>query len=1075
MHGQTSNPLSEPDRPRGLLGWFAGNHVAANCLMVLIVGAGIVAMLRMPLEVFPEVDPDLVTVTVPYPGATSADVEDGIIRRIEDRVTGIEGVAKVRSVAAEGVGTVMIEVQPHASDQRVLDDVKAEVDRIDAFPELADPPIVELATTRVQVMSVAIYGDASESTLRHLAERVKDDLMLQADVTEVELSGVREFEVWVEVDEAALRKYGLALSDVADVVRNASLDLPAGKLVTEGGEVLIRTVGQRYKAAEFADIVLLTRANGTMVRLGDVAEVRETFEDTETAAFFDGEPAVRIEVFRVGDQSALEVSEAVRAYVERQQSQLPEGVKLAVWLDRSQELADRIAMLSTNGALGLLLVLACLALFLDLRLAFWTTLGIPISFLGGFVIMMAAGVTVNMMSLFAMIVALGIVVDDAIVVGENVFAYRQRGYGPVAAAAAAVREMAAPVTIAVLTTIFAFAPMLYTRGDAGKVLWPIAAVVIAVLTVSLVEALFVLPAHLATSRGSERRGPIARLQAFIRRQLQRVIDGPYQRLVAAAVSYRYATVALAVAILLVVGGLVAGGHVKFAFLPSFDAYYVWSTIRVPPGTPPEHVRQIVQEVEQSARVVADEWQVHGRITRSPIRHISTNIGAQPIDAFTQAGPWSVALGGEGSHLAEVTVELTTSDLSEVSASEFAEMWRRRVGPMPGGVQLGFHADLFSVGEPVFVELRHHDHDRLLEAAERLKARLGQFVGVTDISDSYEPGKSELELSLTDEGRTTGLTQQQLAAQVRNAFHGAEAEKVQRGRHEVTVRVRYPEHGSISEQQLRAMRLRMPDGTAMAFDAVAEVRPVRGVLQIERADRERVVNVTADVDPELTNANAVNARLRDRVLPQLANELPGLRYRFEGEQAEQAQTLSSLGINFALAILVIFTLLATQFRSYVQPLIVMTAIPFGLVGAVVGHAVMGYQLSMLSIFGVVALAGVVVNDSLILVDAVNHARRAGTPALEALKLAGMKRFRPILLTTLTTFLGLTPMIFETSFQGRFLVPMAISLGYGILFATAITLLLVPALYMIVEDMRMPRARRLEPVSAPSEAEPGVAPA
>ncbi len=1055
----SAEPVQPSSRRRGgLLRWFASNHVAANCLMLLIIGGGVVALMETPVEVFPEVDPDLITITVPYPGASPEEVEQGILLRIEDRISGIDGVKQIRAVASENLGRVIVEIESYARDQSVLNDVKAQVDAITTFPPQAEAPAVALATTRVQVLSVAIYGRQDEHTLRRAAERLRERLTNQTMVSEVELAGVRDFEIWIEIDEPTLRKHHLTLGDVAAVVRASSLDLSAGNIKARDGELLVRTTSQRYRAEEFADIVVLREADGTRVRLGEIARLREAFEDEVRGSFFDGQPAVLLNVFRVGDQSALAVAGAVHDFVEQQRADLPDGLSLAVWLDRSVELRDRISMLTTNAAVGLVLVLICLAVFLDLRLAMWTTLGIPLSFLGAFMIMLILGVSVNMMSLFALVIALGIVVDDAIVVGENIHAHRQRGLGPIEAAVRGVQEMAQPISIAVVTSMLAFAPMIYAAGQTGKVLWPIAAVVIAVLGVSLVEALLVLPAHLSFTSAPRRAGPIARFQQRVRGQLERFTTGPFRRMVGAAVRWRYATVAAAIAILTVVLGVVGGGYVKFAFLPPFDAYYVWATVQVPPGTSPARLREVLAHVESSARTVAHRGPDEQAPPRSPIRHMFTSVGEQPIDAFTAAGPWGAAMGQSGDHVAEVAVELVTSDLSELSASGFADAWRRQVGNLPGGVQLSFSADLFSVGEPVFVELRHRDADHLQTAGERLKAQLAQIEGVADIADSHEPGKLELDLHLTATGRVSGLTREALAQQVRHAFHGAEVQRFQRGRHEVKVLVRYPVGRHTREADLRAMWLRLPDDSPMPLEQAADIDMGRGILQVHRVDRQRVVNVTADVDPVVANANAVNAGLREQILPALAAEFPGLGYTFRGEQQEQAQTLSTLGLNFAVALFAIYALLATQFRSYIQPIIVMLAIPFGLVGAVIGHAIMGHQLSMLSIFGVVALAGVVVNDSLILIDAINTGRRNGQPAFAAVIESAMRRLRPILLTTLTTFVGLAPMIFETSFQGRFLVPMAISLGYGILFATFITLLLVPAVYMIVEDLRRPLTRR-----------------
>ncbi|HSL16646.1 MAG TPA: efflux RND transporter permease subunit [Methylomirabilota bacterium] len=1047
------------DSRRGPLAWFAANHVAANILMIFILASGILAIFNIVIEVFPELDTGVITVRVPYRGATPAEAEEGVCVRVEEAIASIEGIKRIRSTASENLGTVTIELEEDADTSEALDEIKAAVDRIETFPSETEKPVVAEVDSRRRVITVVLYGDASEKTLKALAERVRDDLTDLEAISQVEVAGVRNYEISIEVSEESLRRYGLSFEQVANAVAASSLDLPGGAVKTRGGEILLRTKGQLYRGAEFEHIVVLTRPDGTRVELGDVATVVDGFEDTDTATRFDGRRAALIQVYRVGNEGALQVAAATKRYLEDLTPSLPEGVSAETWDDDSIILKQRIGLLLRNARLGLVLVFICLALFLETRLAFWTTMGIPISFLGGLWLVPAFDVSINMISLFAFIVVLGIVVDDAIVVGENIFNYIEQGLKPLDAAIRGVREMAMPVTFAIITTVAAFAPLLFVSGNMGKVMRQIPVVVIAVLLMSLVEALFILPAHLSGSGSLFNRvvgpvvRPLERLQALVQRGLRWWIRVPYRRSLAIALEWRYLTMAAAVAVLLLSVSVVAGGFLKFSFMPKVDADTMSARLTMPQGTPVEQTAEVLERLETAAMALAasvDEGRPDG--APSVVRHISTTIGQHP-SAGTHGGPMATqGAGGDSSHLGEVNVELLGAEERELGSGELLRRWRELVGEVPGAVSLIFQANLFSAGDPVSVQLSHRNFDTLLAAVDRLKGIIAEYPGTRDVADSFLPGKKELKLTLTPEGRAAGLTLSDLASQVRAGFYGREVQRVQRGRDDIRVMVRYPEDERRSLGDIDAMRIRLPDGSEVPFPAVAAVEEGRGYAVINRTDRRRVVTVTADVDEAMANANEISADLRRVALPALARDFPGLVFDFEGEQREQNESLGSLRVNFFVAQLAIFALLAIPFRSYSQPLIIMSAIPFGLVGAVLGHLVMGLNLTMLSMFGMVALTGVVVNDSLILIDLINRERAAGATVDQAIRDSGERRFRPIMLTTATTFLGLTPMIFETSMQARFLIPMAVSLGYGIVFATAITLILVPTLYRILEDLR-----------------------
>ena len=1046
------------DSRKGPLAWFAANHVAANVLMIFVLVSGALTLLNVVIEVFPEVDTDIVTIRVPYRGASPAEAEEGVCVRVEEAIASIEGIKRIRSVAQENMGMVTAELEEDADDRKVLDDIKAAVDRIETFPVETEKPVVAEGDTRFRVITIVLHGEASEKTLKALAERVRDELTAQEGVSQVELAGVRNYEISIEVSEEALRRYGLSFDHVANAVGASSLDLPGGAVKTRGGEILLRTKGQMYRGTEFEDIVVVTRSDGTRVYLSDLATVVDGFEETDTATSFDGKRAGLIQVYRVGSEGALDVVEATKRYLEKLERELPAGVSVDTWDDQSIILKQRIGLLLRNAAIGLVLVFACLSLFLNLRLAFWTTMGIPISFLGGLWLVPQAGVTINMISLFAFIVVLGIVVDDAIVVGENIYNYLEKGMKPLDAAIRGVREMAMPVTFAIITTVAAFAPLLFVAGRMGKIMKQIPIVVIAVLLMSLVEALLILPAHLSGDGHLFNRlfgrilGPIERVQKKVQKGLQWFIGVPYRRSLDFALNWRYLTVSLAVVFLFLSTSIVVGGFLKFSLMPKVDADNMVALLTMPQGTPVEQTEAVLARVGAGALQLAREYD-EGMSEEGPsvIRHISSTVGQHPTGGGH--GPMASRPTMESSaHLGEVNVELLGAENRSVSSAELVGRWREIVGEVPGAVSLTFQSNLFSAGEAISVQLAHHNFDTLLVAVDRLKGVIAEYPGTKDVADSFLPGKKELKLSLTPEGRAAGLTLADLARQVRAGFYGQEVQRIQRGRDDIRVMVRYPEEERRSIGDIEEMRVRLPTGSEVPFTTVAEVEEGRGYAVINRTDRRRVVTVTSDVDEDVANANEINADLRKAVLPALVSEFPGLTFNFEGEQREQSESLDSMKLNFLVAQVAIFALLAIPFKSYSQPLIIMSAIPFGLVGAIFGHLVMGLDLTMLSMFGMVALTGVVVNDSLILIDLINRMRAEGSSVDEAIRESGERRFRPIMLTTATTFLGLSPMIFETSMQAKFLIPMAVSLGYGIVFATAITLILVPALYRILEDAK-----------------------
>ncbi len=1072
-----------------MLRWFSTNHVAANLLMVLILAAGFMSALSIKQEVFPEMDMEIVTVRVPFLGATPAEVEESVCIKIEEQVQAVDGVKKITSQANEGMGVVTIELNRSVDVQKVLDEIKSEVDRIVTFPAETEKPIVTQVNRKYQVIDVILYGDADERTLKTLADNVRDDLTALADITYAEVGGTRPYEISIEVSEASLRRYGLSFADVTRAVRLNSLDMPGGSVKTDGGEILVRTKGQRYTGDEFADIVVITHLDGTTVTLDRIAEVRDGFEDVDLATGFDGRRASMISVYRTGDEGVIEVTDAVKGYVQRQRELLPTGIEIDTWHDRSTIYKGRMNLLIKNGAIGLVLVFLCLAAFLQLRLAFWVALGIGISFLGAFWVIPQFNVSLNMISMFAFIVSLGIVVDDAIVIGENIYAHREMGKRAQRASTEGAIEVAGPVTFAVLTTVVAFLPLANVTGTMGKFMFVVPVVVIAILLFSLVESLLILPAHLATIRqvstpagaadGSGSRtggdgtaapgGPspnrYRRIKNWFQHRSHRLVHVTYRHHLQWVLGHRAVVVALAFAGFLITMGLVAGGHIRFTFMPKVDADNITATVTMPQGTTVVSADDVVQQIEESLSRLQDEVAAERQDGQPAVfRHMRTTVGSHPSLNRTHMGSES----GAGAHLIEVDVELAKAEVRGIGSTELARRWRELTGPISGATSVNFSADLFRGSKAIQIQLSSPDTEQLLAASQHLKQSLSGYPGVTDISDSFVEGKLEMKLSLKPEARTLGLTLSDLARQVRQGFYGDEAMRIQRGRDEVKVMVRYPERQRSSLGHIENMMVRTPSGGTVPFGRVAAVEIGRGYATIERADRQRIVNVFGDVDQTVTNAQEVLADLETSVMPVLVAQYPELRYTFEGQERDRAESVASLGRGFVLALLMIYVLLAVLFRSYLQPVVVMLAIPFGLMGAVWGHIVMGWNLTLLSMFGVVALTGVVVNDSLIMIDFINRKRAEGLALRDAVIESGIRRFRPILLTSITTFAGLTPLLLEKSLQARFLIPMGISLGFGVIFATGITLILIPTGYTLLADAKL-RLGIEQAVADPGEVE------
>jgi multidrug efflux pump subunit AcrB len=890
---------------------------------------------------------------------------------------------------------------------------------------------------RRQVVSLILYGDVEERVLREKVEEVRDRLLQDPGITQLDLAAVRNLEISIEVPLKNLRAYNLTLQEIAKRVREAAIEVPGGGLKTRKGETLVRMKERRDYGKEFAQIPIITTSDGTELRLEDIAHIIDGFEDTDHFATYNGKRAMMIDVYRVGDQTPIQVAETVMKYVTELRKTLPPGIQVAALESRADRYSQRLNLLLRNGYIGLLLVFGLLGLFLEPRLAFWVTMGIPISFLGSFLFLPNLGISINMMSMFAFIVALGIVVDDAIVVGENVYKYRSLGYSFMKAAVLGAREVSMPVTFSIITNVVTFLPLYFVPGIPGQIFRAIPVVVITVILISLIESLFVLPAHLGHQRQRNARGPMAWVisgQQRFSNWFARMIRKVYGPVVATALRNRYLTLSIAVAILLLMLAHVRSGRMGMALFERIESDFAQATAVLPYGS-----------------AVAKTEGVQARLVREAQRIAKENGGDKLVKGiYAEIGASSN--GGSGGHICQVRVFLTPPEARPMQTAEFVKAWRRRVGELPGLESLVFKSDAGGPGSraALTIELSHRDLAVLEAASNELAEALAYFPRVKDIDDGSRPGKQQVDFTIRPEGRALGLTAQGVASQVRHAFYGSEVLRQQRGRNEIKVMVRLPKKERSSEYNLEELILRTPRGQEVALREVVNVKRGRAYTNIDRRDGRRVVTVTADVDPP-SKANQVLSSLKADILPQLMRKYAGLRYGFEGRQASLRDSMQSLVLGLLMAMLVVYALLAIPFRSYIQPAIIMSSIPFGIIGAALGHLIMGYSLSVMSLFGMVALTGVVVNDSLVLID-FNRERKRGLSPYGALISAGILRFRPIMLTSLTTFGALIPMIFETSRQARFLIPMALSLGFGVLFATVITLILVPSIYLIVEDLR-----------------------
>jgi len=1045
---------------RSVIRWAISNSPAMNTLMLSIMVVGAVSLAMMRREIFPEFELEMILVTVPYPGATPAEVEEGICQKIEEAVRSISGLKKQVAVAQENAGFLVLYLESNVNVQKILNEVRAEIDRIPSFPDLAEDPEVQQITFRSPAIRVGLIGpdDTSpeaELELRQMAETIRSELLLLPSVSQAELVNVKNFQIDVEIPEQTLRKHGLTLQQVAQVLRRENIELPGGKMNTQNQEVLLRGKNKRVVGDDIARIPLVTTPSGVVLTVGDLGLVRDEFEDTTAINRIDGQPGMVISISRTSSEDLLAITREVKQYVAERQSSLAAGYALRTWQDTSIDVKDRMDLLLKNGFQGLLLVFLVLAIFLELKLAFWVALGIPVAVLGGGAVLLGFGQTLNMLSMFAFLLVLGIVVDDAIVIGENIYVHRARHESLAQAAINGTCEVLPSVAASVATTIIAFVPLFFVSGVMGKFIAVMPIAVIAMLVISLIESSLILPCHLAHKDNLFFRllGVVffplrsvthlfAKINVFTHHALHRFVGHYYLPTLGWCLSRPALVISVALALLIATVGMVRAGITPWILFPKLDSRMIEVKIAYPDGTPSEVTDRATQRLEAAIRQIDQQYaEKEGHVVTVVHRSIGEVTGAGSL------GPDSRNSGG---HLGSVYVELVDPSERDVVSEAILQQWREESGDFPGAERLTFGSTGMGPGGPPieFKLLAPAERVEDLEAAvEKCKQRLGQYPGVFDIRDDSSPGKWEYQVRVKDNAVAMGITAADLAETIRASYYGEEVMRLQRGRHEVKLMVRYPQQQRRSLGDFEAIRVRTGDGAERPLTELAEVTVRRGYSEINRVDQLRSITVTADLDDTRANASAIVNDLQANFVPGLLDEYPEIRVRWEGQREDSNESMASLAVGFLLAVFAMYCLLTLEFRSYFQPFMILTIIPFGFMGAIWGHAILGLPLTIFSMFGLVALTGVVVNDSIVLVDFINHRVQEGTPLRTALLEAGRRRFRPVLLTSVTTVAGLTPLLLETSFQAQVLIPMAASLCFGLMASTSLVLLVVPTFYLV----------------------------
>ncbi|GGI98886.1 acriflavin resistance protein [Shewanella hanedai] len=1020
----------------GIMAWFARNIVAANLLMVFLILGGIFSsFFVINKEIFPAFELNYLQITVAYPGAAPQEIEEGINIKIEEAIQDINGIKKVTSVASEGVGSVNIEVQDSYDPQDVLDEAKVRLDAISTFPDNIEKPNIFRIKPETSVIWVSVYGDLDQHEMKELAKNIREDITLLPSVTRAKVNGVRDYEIGIEVSENKLREYGLSFAQVAKAVQSSSIDLPGGSIRAKDGDILLRTKGQAYTGEDFANILVSTRADGSRVMLSQVATIRDDFEERLAYTRFNGKPAAIIEVSSIDDQNALEISAQVKEYIAERSKTLPDSVKLDTWGDLTHYLKGRLNMMLSNMFYGALLVFLILALFLEIKLAFWVMMGLPVCFLGAALLMPIEpfSMSINLLTLFAFILVLGIVVDDAIVIGESAYTETELHGHSLDNVIIGAKKVAMPATFGVLTTIAAFIPMLMVSGPQGIIWKSIGMIVILCLAFSLVESKLILPAHLAQMKPKKPNpnpNVFVRFKIALNDKLRYFIHHQYRYFLETCIKKRYTVVAVFVGVLILSVALVVSGTVRWVFFPDLPSDFIQVQLEMEAGSSEENTLEVLKEVEDA--LYAMNQQIEDEVGYPVVQHSFIDMSSR-TSAF-------------------IFAELTKGEDREVDGDRIANVWRDNLPELIAVKKLNINASTGDSGAAISFRLTSSNLEQLAGASAELKEKLKTYEGIYDISDNNSSGSHEIRLSIKPEAEAQGLTLSDLASQVRYGFYGFEAQRILRNKEEVKVMVRYPLDQRRSIGHLENMMIRTSNGTSVPFSTVAEIELGDSYSSITRVDGRRAISIIANADKDKVEPSKVVAEIQEDFLPYLEAKYPQISTTLDGGSADEQSALISLVQGFLFALFAIYALMAIPLKSYTQPLIIMAVIPFGIIGALFGHLLLGLTLNILSLCGIVALAGVVVNDSLILVDFVNKARAKGLSITEAAVDSGCYRFRAIILTSLTTFVGLVPILLETSLQALIVIPMATSLAFGILFSTVVTLILIPLLYIILDDIK-----------------------
>ncbi len=1036
-------------KEQGVIAWFAANHVAANLLMILIVVAGLVSLSGIRKETNPEFDLNRIQVSVSYLGAAPQEVEEGVVIKIEEAIQDLQGIKRIRSDSTEGRGRVIVEVKLDADFSQLLSDVKTRVDAISTFPALAEKPIISKLEIRNPVVMLALNGDLTERSRKALGNEIRDELLQLPSVNHVIFFSDRPYEISIEVSEQTLRKYGLTMSEISQAIRSSSIDMPGGTIKSDGGDILLRTKGQAYTGQQFGALVLRTFADGTRLSLGDIATINDGFAESDRFGRFNGQPTATLQVVAGSQQNEIETAQAVKNYIAEKTRRLPDGIGIDIWIDLPKYLEGSLDRMQNNIISGALLVFIVLSLFLRMKVAFWVIVGLPVSFLGALWVMPIWPITINTISLFGFIIVLGIVVDDAIVIGESAYTkIRQDGH-TLDSVIQGAHRVAIPATFGVLTTIAAFAPMMFIGGVVAPFFESMAFVVIACLVFSLIESKLILPAHLVQANipvvdeddlfNPQRhipwlqRGPrfFLKIQRRIQHRLNTLIQDCYRPSLERVVDNRGLSVVAFTAILILTIGLMTSGVARVVIFPDLAQDFIQVDLEMHSGTAAHARYAAVSQVEEALLNLNREY-------------IEANPNSLPIIQ-------NIGVFSNGDTGAQMFVEIPFTEDRPFEMKQVTQMWRDAVGEIPGLKELKFRAAGHIGGSsPLSFKLSGSNYVALESAAAELAEELATYEGLFDITNSATSGSDEITLTIKPQAQALGLTMASLGRQVRQAFYGEEAQRIQRGKDELRVMVRYPLEDRRSVADLENMRIRTPGGDEVPFNSVAQVSFGKGYSVISRLDRERTVTISSDLDADRVEPQQIIRALEETYFPELLSRYPGVDYGLEGSSQDQAEFVGKIVMALLVALFLIYTLIAIPLHSYAQPFIIMSVIPFGAIGAVLGHIIMGRALSMFSMFGLIALAGVVVNDSLIMVDFINKARAQGVALREAVIESGVARFRAIVLTSFTTAAGLLPIIFESSPQAQAIIPTAISIGFGIIFATVITLFLIPALYLLQED-------------------------